>query len=282
MEPSFDFYRALRELVEQVPEGRVTTPLSLARALGDGRAARAVSEALNRKEVRGAAGKVVRNPGRDAEVFRDFESDRPLKRLVELQKEMSRRVVREDRLEHYEIVAGVDASYVGDAAYAACVVLDDRYRLLESASARVVVRFPYISGYLSFREASAVEAAARRVSGFDVLMVNGHGVAHPRGCGLASHVGLDLDVAAIGVARRRLVGDVGDALDDWAPLIYGGSVVGGRLTVGGRSPLYVSVGHSITLETSREVVRRMSAGRRLPEPLRQAHRLAGDLGRRGS
>lgn len=173
----------------------------------------------------------------------------------------------------------MDASYLGDVAYAVCVVLDSRLQVVESASAAVNVRFPYIPGYLSFREAPAVEAAAALVSGFDVLLVNGHGVAHPRGCGLATHVGLDLGASTIGVARRRLVGTAGEAADGWAPLLYRGSVVGALLAEGG-SPVYVSVGHNISLETSMEIVRRTTKSARLPEPLRMAHQAAEELRRR--
>jgi len=280
MEAHLDLYKALRDLVDQIPEGMVSTHLDLADALGDRRAVRAVSEALHRGELRGAEGKVIRSPDPGVEVFREFSSERPLKRLAELQKKMSESVVDEDGLGAAELVAGVDASYGGDEAFAVCVVLDNRLQVVESASAAVGVRFPYIPGYLSFREAPAVEAAAGRVLGFDVLLVNGHGIAHPRGCGLATHVGLDLGVPTIGVARRRLVGTIGAAVGEWAPILHKGGVVGAMLTMRGRSPIYVSVGHRISLETSVEMVRGMMAGGRLPEPLRMAHRAAEDLKRR--
>jgi len=281
METRVDLYRALRDLIGQIPEGMVSTPLDLADALGDRRAAQAVSRALQREELRDEAQKVTTQPAPGARVFREFSSDRPLKRLAEIQRRLSRAVVREDRPDDVELYAGVDAAYRGDEAYAVCVVLDSGLRLVESASVRTRVRFPYIPGYLAFREAPAVEAAVGQVSSFDVLLVNGHGVAHPRGCGLATHVGLDLDVAAVGVAKRRLVGRVGPSVDGWAPLIHGGRVVGARLTVGGRAPIYVSYGHNISLETSLDVVRRTMAGGRLPEPLHAAHRAAEDLRRRG-
>jgi len=280
MEARIDLYRVLRELIDQIPEDMVSTPLDLADALGDRRAARAVSEVLQREEMQSAAGKVVARPAHGVEVFREFKSDRPLRRLADLQKAMSKCVVQEGSLGVAELFAGVDVSYRGDEAYAVCVVLDSRLRLVESASARVGVRFPYIPGYLSFREAPAVEAAAGRVSGFDVLLVNGHGVAHPRECGLATHVGLDLGATTIGIARRRLVGTVGAAVDGWEPLLYKGCVVGARLTVNGRSPVYVSVGHNISLETSVEMVRRTTTGGRLPEPLRMAHQAAEEFKRR--
>jgi len=276
MEAHIDLYQTLRDLIDQIPAGMVSTPLDLARALGDVRASRAILEAIERGELRDAAGRIVSEPSSGVEVFRDFRTERPLNRLAELQREMSRRVVSEDRFTSTERIAGVDASYRGDTAYAACVVMDSGLRVIESASVAVGTRFPYIPGYLSFREAPAVETAANRVE-FDVLLVNGHGIAHPRGCGLASHVGLDLGIATIGVAKRRLVGRLGVAVGDWAPLRYRERVVGARFKEGAHAPIYISVGHNISLKTSVEIVRKTMAGGRLPEPLRRAHQVADKL-----
>ena len=281
MEAYIDLYQALRDLIDQIPEGMFSTPLDLADALGDRRAVRAVSEAIQREEFRDAAPKVVRRPVSVEDVFREFSSDRPLRRLRELQKTMSKQVVQEDKQGATKLVAGVDAAYGDDEAYAVCVVLDRQLEVVDSASVTVNIRFPYIPGYLSFREAPVIEAAAGNVSGFDILLVNGHGIAHPRGCGLASHVGLDLGVATIGVARRGLVRRVGAAEDGWAPLIYKNSVVGAALTIDGRSPVYVSIGHNISLQTSVRIVQRTTRGGRLPEPLRMAHRAAEEFRRQG-
>jgi len=256
--------------LEQVPKGIVTTPHELAVALGDSVAVRAVARALKREDFQRFSGKTVTPPGSDVPVFSDFVSDEPLKRLAGLQREMASRVIREDDFEEAERLAGVDAAYRGDAAYAVCVVMDGDLGLLEVASTSELVRFPYIPGYLMFREAPVIEAAARRVSGFDLLFVNGHGVAHPRGCGLASCVGLVLDAPTIGVARRPFVGDVGERRGCWAPLTYDGKVVGAEVDVGG-SKVCVSVGHRVSLETSVDIVLNMVSGGRFPEPLRRAH-----------
>ena len=280
MEARIDFYKVLCGLINQIPEGMVSTPLYLARALGDGRASRAVSEALQREDMRSGAEKVVAKPTQDMELFREFDSDQPLRRLLMLQKEMSKQAVQEDNIGAGEHVGGVDVAYRGDEAYAACVVMNGSLRVVDSSSVTVRVRFPYIPGSLSFREAPAVEAAAGRVSGFDVLLVNGHGLAHPRGCGLATHVGLDLGIATVGVAKNRLVGGVGEAADDWEPITYKGAVVGARLKIDDHSPVYVSVGHNISLKTSMEIVRRTTTDGRLPEPLRRAHQAAEELRRR--
>lgn len=262
--------QALLELIDQIPEGEVSTPHALAVALGDPVAARAVIEIMRREEFRDAAKRVVVDPRPDADVFTGFASDEPLRQLAEIQRGMAARISMRDAFSEAERFAGVDAAYRDDEAFAACVVTDKEQETLESASTRTRVGFPYIPGYLMFREAHAVEEVARLVSGFDVLFVNGHGVAHPRGCGLASCVGLDLDVPTIGVARRRLVGYVGEKLGGWAPLMLDDEVVGAEIDADG-SRVYVSVGHKISLETSIKMVLTMTSDGRFPEPLRRAH-----------
>jgi deoxyribonuclease V len=276
--PSVDLYQDLLGLLEQVPEGMVTTPHELAVALGDPVAVTAVAWALKREDFKKFS-KTVTILGSDAPVFSDFVSDGLLKRLAGLQREMAKRVIREDDFTEAMRLAGADAAYRGDEACATCVVMDGDLGLLETASASEPVRFPYIPGYLMFREAPVIEAAARLVSGFDLLFVNGHGVAHPRGCGLASCVGLTLDAPTIGVAERPLVGNVGERRGRWAPLTYDGEVVGAEVD-GGGSRVCVSVGHRISLETSVEMVLKTVSGGRFPEPLRRAHMEASTMVKR--
>ena len=271
MSRGFDFYLALREILEQIPENRVTTPMHLALALGDPIADRAVIEAMNREDLRVFASKVAQHPSNQEKVFADFDSDTPLKGLAELQRSMAGRVVLEDRSTDIQCVAGVDAAYSDDAAHVACVVMDRDLNIVESQSVVTEAPFPYIPGYLAFREAPAILSAARGASGFDVLLVNGHGVAHPRGCGLATFVGLELDVPTIGVARRRVVGDVGADQGGWSPVTLGSVVVGAEIRERGRAPIYVSAGHLISLESSLEIVRCFRGEGGLPEPLRLAH-----------
>jgi len=276
MGAGFDFYGTLRRLLEQVPEGRVSTPVEVARAMGDGAAARAVSEALRREDLRELAGRIV---GSSPDPFTEFSSDHPLRRLAEKQERLAGSVVQEDGFGALELIAGADAAYEGDEAYVAYVVMDRSLEELESHSVEVGVGFPYVPGYLSFREAPAIIRAAEGVSGFDALIVNGHGVAHPRGFGFASQVGLELGRPTIGVARGLLVGRVVEGPQGWSPLKYGGRTVGALLELG-RHRVYVSVGHMVSLETSVRIVRDMTAGGILPEPLRLAHRAAERLKRR--
>ncbi len=265
-----DLYDALRALVDQIPEGMVSTPHKLAVALGDPVATRSISDMMEREEFNDSRSKVTASPPEGFDVFVGFDSEKPLERLARIQQEMAKRVKQEDYFTEIDRFAGVDAAYRGDEADATCVVMDRELGVVDMVSASMRVRFPYIPGYLMFREAPVIKAAARRSSGFDVLFVNGHGVAHPRRCGLASCVGLDLDIPTIGVARRRLVGEVDEKRDDLSLLIHEDKVVGAEVEAGG-SKVYVSVGHKISLETCINIVQMLTAEGRFPEPLRRAH-----------
>lgn len=271
----FDFNDHLRSLLEQIPEGRFSTSLQLAEALGDKTATRAVQETMTRESFSEFREKVDSGKG---EVFSGFITDEPLKRLAEYQRSMAERVLVEDDLHGREKVAGVDVSYVGDTAYASCVVMGHDLRILESRSAVAKISFPYIPGYLMFREAPAVEFLLKQTE-FEVLMVNGHGAAHPRRCGLASLLGLRLDKPTIGVAERLLVGEVFKGDTPNSKVMYEGNEVGMEITRKGRAPIYVSPGHRVSLETSVEIVEHLLEGGRLPEPLRLAHGEASRLPR---
>jgi len=273
----FDFYAALRGLLEQVPEDMATTPRHLACALGDPVADRAVIEALGRKEFQPFENRVATEPYIYERNFTNFDSDKPLRRLADKQRMMAERVILNDQNEDIRRIAGVDAAYSGNKAYAACVVMDREFKITELRTVVSEIGFPYIPGYFAFREASITLSAAREASVFDVLLVNGHGIAHPRGCGLGTYVGLELDAPTIGIARRLLVGDIGAERGGWTPITLGSIIVGAKLGGKGRSSVYVSVGHRISLETSVEIVRDFQVDGGLPEPLRVAHSRAIEM-----
>jgi deoxyribonuclease V len=154
--------------------------------------------------------------------------------------------------------------------------------LLEEAGVAGVCPFPYRTGLLSFREVPILAAAFRQLrQPPDVLLVDGQGIAHPRGLGLATHLGLVLGVPTIGVAKSRLVGEGAApelAAGASSPLIYQGKKVGLLLrTKKGIQPLYLSPGHLITLEESREITLRCVTKYRLPQPLRRADQLSRRL-----
>lgn len=185
------------------------------------------------------------------------------------------------------IAAGADVAFErprgATRAWAAivCVRLPG-LETVEEASASTEVEFPYVPGLLSFREMPVLAAAWRRLrTRPDVLLLDAHGVAHPRRAGLACHAGLVFDVPAIGCAKSILVGThdrLGRRRGSWVPLVDRGEVVGSVLrTRTGVKPVYVSVGHRVDLETAREIVLRVATRYRLPEPTRRADQLAGRL-----
>lgn len=179
-------------------------------------------------------------------------------------------------------VAGADAAYDREERRlfgAVAVFSYPELELLEEATVAGVCPFPYIPGLFSFREAPILAAACRRLRRPpEVLLVDGQGLAHPRGLGLASHLGLLLDLPTIGVAKSRLVGEGAEpsreagAVSD---LIWEGKLVGRIIrTRRGVKPLYLSPGHKITLAEAQEIVMGCVTRYRLPLPLRQADLLS--------
>jgi deoxyribonuclease V len=199
---------------------------------------------------------------------------------VALQRELAERVIREGDPTAAQLVAGVDVGFVGGRARAAVAVLSlSSLELVDHAVAEVPVTFPYVPGLLSFREVPAVlEALGRVALQPDLLLCDGQGIAHPRRCGFASHLGLWTDTPTIGVAKSRLIGAhsaVPDQKGAWVPLLHGEAVIGAALrTRACVAPVYVSVGHRISLDAAIRCVLACTTRYRLPETTRWAHRLA--------
>lgn len=183
----------------------------------------------------------------------------------------------EDALEKVERIAGVDAAYSGEACFAAAVVVElPSLRTVEEKTAMQMVHVPYIPGFFAFREMGAVIKALRRLrSSYDLLMVEGHGIAHPSGCGFASHLGVLLRKPSIGVAKRLLCGSVAEKPTPEKPaeVVLNDKVVGYAVE-SNRKVIYVSPGHMVSLQTALDVVRKTTYKHALPEPLRRAHMLA--------
>ena len=183
-------------------------------------------------------------------------------------------------------VAGADVSTQGDMAYATVVVLEfPGLSPVEVRGFEASLRFPYVPGLLSFRELPSVVGALEKVeTEVDALILDAQGIAHPRRMGLAAHLGIFLDVPTVGCAKSLLVGsfqepgrEKGSATD----LLHRGEVVGKVLrTRDGVSPVYVSVGNGIDLESSVRLVLASCTRYRLPETTRRAHDAANRL-RRG-
>jgi deoxyribonuclease V len=201
----------------------------------------------------------------------------------ELQARLAASVSRGNGVSVPRYIAGVDIS-VGrfrKAAAGAVVVLEyPGLEVVETRVARGDLDYPYIPGLLSFREMPLILAACEQLTVTpDLVMVDGQGIAHPRRLGLASHLGLFLDVPTIGCAKSRLCGSHGEPggePGDYAELLDGNEVIGAVLrTRRGVKPLYISTGHRIDLGAAVHWVMQCCRGYRLPEPTRFAHLAAG-------
>lgn len=319
--PIPNLHTALRRLLDQIPRGRVTTYGDLAEALGSLSAARWVGEYLARHDHDNdcPCHRVVRRTGElglyvsgeitekqallEADRVRvseqrvdllryrhtEFDSRKPLRRLIRIQDELPART----RLRAYrgqpQTIAGVDLSYEktrpGDevracAAYA-CVDTDS-LELIDSHTVRRVVRFPYIPGLLSFREAPVLfellSAVEKRTELAEVLLVDGNGILHPRRAGIATFVGVHFGLRTIGVSKSLLCGSVESATDDATvprAIRFEGNHVG--FAVGSRPqsrPVFVSPGHRITVGASLRVVQTLFKSHRVPEPIYHADRIS--------
>ncbi|MBF0342642.1 MAG: endonuclease V [Nitrospirae bacterium] len=185
------------------------------------------------------------------------------------------------------LVAGVDAAFLGDKIIgSACLHRYEGLDRLEAASVVQDVEFPYVPGFLSFRESPVMLNALKALSTLpDLIIVDGQGIAHPRRIGLASHIGVLLGIPTIGCAKSLLIGthdNPGPLKGDWQYLYDRGQVIGAALRSRKNvKPLYISPGHLINIADSISVILHTTTRYRLPEPIRCAHNLsAEEKGRR--
>ena len=302
-----DFSKALQRCLDQVGPGRVTTCGAIARALGDIRASRAVATWIATRPETLGGHRVVRADGRPVLMSASREFSREGTRLFrgrvsadrilnvleptgflttlrEEQWKLGDRVIERDGGLQVERVAGVDAGYDGNAMRIVAVSLDAKdLALTEITAVKRQAEFPYIPTYLAYREFPGIEAAIRRLKRPpDVLLIDGHGRLHPALFGVACYVGVRLDIPTIGVAKHPLVGRVRPGTRSpsrTSPVEFRGQVRGYAWTPPGRErPIYVSIGHRISLGRALEVVRG-STLRGYPEPLRLADRIGREMKR---
>ncbi|MGH7199697.1 MAG: endonuclease V [Planctomycetaceae bacterium] len=320
--PIPDLPAALQALLRQIPAGRVSTYGDLARALGSASAARWVGTYLadHPHDAHCTCHRVVRQTGdlggyvsgRTADKrrrlraegvpvesdrvdlprlrFTDFEMPPPLAPLIALQDSLPQRNTFPAWTTVPDRVAGVDLSYLPDDRAVAA------YALVETASGELLwpatvtrpVRFPYIPGLLAFRELPVLLDLLDEVRSHDrlaeVVLVDGHGILHPRRAGIATNLGITAGVPTIGVSKALLCGRVDrDAVTphDPQPVIVDEEVLGMAMKATARSrPIIVSPGHGIDVASAVEITRRLFHGHRLPEPIWQADALSRREARR--
>lgn len=325
-------------LVEQIPLGQVATYGDLARALGSAAAARWVGQELANHVCRRDCGchRVVLADGglgdyadggslekgrrliaegasvadnrvtKSVRRFRDFVGPCPLAELQDQQRQMAQRVRLVAVARVPRKVAALDVSYARDASGAEIGVME--YVLMDADGKEVLwahaverpVTFPYLSGFLAFREAplliAAWQAALEAGQLADVYLVDGSGVLHPRGAGLAVHFGVTLNVPTIGVTKRRLCGSLvrtgkprgaGELSLPVTPVQHEGrqlgvalpQPVGNRGTADREKWLYVSPGHRVSVKQAGQFAARLMQGHKLPEPLYWADRWSRERAR---
>jgi deoxyribonuclease V len=175
-----------------------------------------------------------------------------------------------------ELIAGVDAAFHNDKVIGvACLYKYPEIIPVEDAFSVIKVSFPYIPGFLSFREGPVIVEAINNLKlKPHLILFDGQGIAHPKRMGIASHVGVILDMPTIGCAKSRLVGEYkepGFKKGNWSSLRYNGITVGAVLrTRENVNPVFVSPGHRTDLKSSIEIVQKCSGKYRIPEPLRRA------------
>jgi deoxyribonuclease V len=203
-----------------------------------------------------------------------------IRKAHETQLQLSKRIIFEDKLpKKIRFAAGVDVAYAENVSIGAVAVLDyDSLKIIEVQTASCKTCFPYIPTLLSFREVPPAALCIKKLNVKpDVFLVDGHGFAHPYGCGFASHLGLVVNKPTIGVAKSRLFGEIECSMTkkDVALLKNEGRVVGAAIATKSEcKPVYVSVGHLISLKTAIKIVKHCIRTGRIPEPILKAHEAA--------
>lgn len=212
-----------------------------------------------------------------------MKTPKDLKEAKEIQIQLRQKIKLVPLGKEPKFIAGVDAAFCGDAVTAAaCLYRYPELIPVEDAYAVTKTAFPYIPGYLSFREGPAIIKAVKKLRiKPDLILFDGQGTAHPEGMGIASHIGVLLDIPSIGCAKSRLVGDhrePGVKKGQHERLRYKNKTVGAVLrTKGEVRPLFVSPGHLTTLKEAVYYVLRCTGKFRIPEPVRRADRISKRL-----
>ncbi|MFN0196261.1 MAG: endonuclease V [Planctomycetaceae bacterium] len=312
-----DLNRELNTLLEQIPAKKVTTYGALAQALGHAPAAVWIAKTLtsgaheNGFRVIRSTGEVPqRDPGLYQQTamllladgididaghvdlarygFTDFRATQPLAKLKIYQDEIASRVDIQPLTSMPRCVAGLDLSYpTPDLAVAACVLVDyPAGNVLKTFYATQPVTFPYITGLLAFREIPALLQVVRAVlaagDAVDVWLVDGNGILHPRGAGIAVQLGVMLGLPTVGVSKSLLCGAVDlESITPNAPqpIAHNAKVVGmGVKSQAHSRPIFVSPGNGIDVAQATEIVQRLCQDHRLPEPIYWADRLSREHG----
>ncbi len=188
--------------------------------------------------------------------------------MIRMQNEMAKKVISENTQKSIIYICGVDVAYMNSIAYCSAVLMNGM-EVKESINITLNVKHPYLPSFFMLRESESIINILKRLKNpFDLLLIDGHGVLHPRQCGLASYVGVIIDKPTIGVAKTLLCGIVkeNNFID------VDGVISGYKLVKEKKKPIYISVGHKINLIDAIRIVKQLVKPKeRIPEPLRLAH-----------
>lgn len=193
-------------------------------------------------------------------------------KIIELQNEFSKKVITYDYLNNnnnIRNVCGIDVSYKDLNAFCSAVIINkNTLEIIEIVNEKSTISYPYIPGLFMLREGEPLLKIVRLLKNlFEVLLIDGHGILHPRKCGLASYVGIMIDKPTIGVAKNLLCGSILES----SYVEYNKTILGYTIKKNNRKDIYVSVGHKISLETSIDIVKKLTKKSEfIPEPLRIA------------
>jgi len=294
----------------QIPEGRVSTYGDIARGLGDVAASRAVGAVLaeNTLRIGVPCHRVVFSDGRvgwcggegngreragqllrgervpieedrvvdlESRRFTEFDVPPVLRNLATEQLLLSERVSDRDDFSDLRYVAGIDVAYTSEVGFGASCLMDaETDEIVEEKLIERPVRFPYVPGYLGYREMAIVRDLFAKKEGI-IYLIDGHGRSHPRRFGAASHLGVCLGVPTVGAAKSLLVGKEIPIDGRRTKVEVDGQILAYGLTKGGKTRTYVSVGHRVSLETAVDICGRLMKKSSVPTPLHRAHLMAG-------
>lgn len=205
-----------------------------------------------------------------------------LGRLIEEQKKLSKEVSLRNGFRTIERVAGFDLAFSGNSIFCAGVVIDyETLDVIEKKIVRTKEIFPYIPTFLSYREFPAILKTYMRLRNRpDVLFLDGQGICHPRGLGLASHIGVFLNKPTIGTAKSRLCGDFREPKPGKPSKLFFGKKHVGWVFMDKYKPIFISPGHGVSVRNSLDIVMKCMKKHRVPEPLRLAHLYAEEAKRK--
>lgn len=204
--------------------------------------------------------------------------------LIKIQERDREKIILRNILpKKIKIVGGVDQSFIGEDKIISSIVVCNYsdMKIIEKYYSILKTIFPYIPGFLSFREGPAIIKTFKKLKDKpDLLLIDGNGILHPRGIGLASYVGISLDIPTIGVAKSLLCGEYKQVknVGEYSKIIYKNKTVGyAYKSKKDCKPIFISPGHKVNLTKSLEIVKECIRGFRIPEPIRLSHHFSNEI-----